>query len=610
MRQRVEILLVIVAATGLITGLVAPAAADAAWALTTGLGIVPAAYWVVRGVLAHQAAVDLIALLALVGTLATGEYFAGAVITLMLGTGRVLESRARARADRDLRSLLARAPRSAHVVDSEGSVTLTALEDVLPGSMIVVLPGEVVPLDGRVVDDPAVLDESALTGEPLPVTRDIGAEVSSGVVNAGSPLRLTTTATAAESTYAGIISMVRIAAADNADSVRIAARFALWFIPLTLALATAAWAISGEAARGVAVLVIATPCPLLLAVPIAIVGGLSAAARRGIVVKGGGALEQLARVRTVLLDKTGTVTVGQPAVERVAARTMPAEELLRLAASIEQTSPHAIASAIIEHAQQAGVALTAARHTGESPGIGLLGEVDGHRVAVGQDTWVLQHADRGWDEQWRAALRAELRDSSSIAAWVVVDGELAGAIVLADRIRSDARASLLALRAAGVDHISIVSGDQQRAAQRVGRALGADEVIAECTPGRKVEVVAMARDRGPCAMVGDGINDAPALATATVGIALGARGATAASEAADIVITVDSFDRVVEAVQVARRTRRIAVQSAALGMGLAGLGMAAAVLGLLPASIGAITQEVIDLVAIASALRALLPARR
>jgi P-type E1-E2 ATPase len=344
-------------------------------------------------------------------------------------------------------------------------------------------------------------------------------------------------------------------------------------------------------------------------VPIAIVAGLSRAARRGIVVKGGSALEALAGVRTMLLDKTGTVTIGQPTVEEIEAHGVDADTLLQLTASLEEASPHAIASAIVAEARERGLALTVARDVTEDPGLGLVGTVGDRVVAVGQDRWLLEHAGVTVEPPWVRGVREHIAHHSSAAAWVAFDSDLVGAIVLADPIRDDAGATVAALRLAGIEHIALVSGDRAAPAERVGARLGVDSVIAECTPARKVEVVTATRRKSPCAMVGDGINDAPALAAATVGIALGARGATAASEAADVVITVDSFDRVVEAVRIARRSRRIAVQSATLGMGLAAIGMAAAALGWLPPAPGAIAQEAIDIVAILSALRALLPGR-
>lgn len=607
MRRTVEYLLVIGAGAAVVLGPLLPGVADPLWAAATLLGIVPAAAWVAIGLWRREAAVDLIALLALIGTLATDEYFAGAVISLMLGTGRVLESRARSRAHRDLSALLARAPRQAHVIGADGAQATVDLESVTPGTTIAVLPGEVVPLDGRVADGTAVLDESALTGEPLPVTRPPGAPVSSGVVNAGGVLTLRTTATAEESTYAGIVRMVRAAEATGARSVRIANRFALWFIPVTLALAGAAWWAADDVRRAVAVLVIATPCPLLLAVPIAIVAGLSRAARRGVVVKGGSALEALAGVRTMLLDKTGTVTVGEPTVEGVEAHGLDAATLLRLAASVELSSPHAIASSIVAEARERDLALTPAADVTEEPGLGLSGQVESHLVVVGQERWVRERAGVATAPDWVPRVRERVAHHSGAAAWVAVDSALVGAIVLADPIRTDAAATITALRSAGIERIALVSGDRAAPAERVGARLGVDSVIAECTPARKVEVVTATRRRSPCAMVGDGINDAPALAAASVGIALGARGATAASEAADVVITIDAFDRVVEAVRIARRSRRIALQSAALGMGLAAVGMGAAAVGWLPPAPGAIAQEAIDIVAIISALRALVP---
>lgn len=633
MRRRLDLAtaLLVVAGAGLLLGwalalLDSHAAGDWVWAITTAVGVVPATIWMVNGLRHRQPAIDLVALLALIGTLLVSEYFAGAVICLMLSTGRVLEARARARAERDLSALLSRAPRRAHLAGADGPIDVP-IEDVSVGSTIVVLSGEVVPIDGVVASGTAVLDESALTGEPLPVTRELGDPVASGVVNAASPVTLTTTATSEDSTYAGIIRLVRQAHADSAPAVRLAGRYATWFIPFTLAIAAIAWLISGSPVRAVAVLVVATPCPLLLAVPIAIVAGLSRAARRGIVIKGGGALEQLAASTTLLFDKTGTVTQGHPTLVEIVTRvddpgafhdgrtgTTPQwrddqRELLRLAASLDQSSPHVLAGSIVTAARSAGLSLTPAHQTHEEHGHGIRGEVDGRLIAIGQGPWVAQTVGENPHASWTRAVATGANGSTALV-YVGIDDRVAGALILADPIREDAPRTIAELRDAGIRDIAIVTGDRAAPAQLVGEALGVDRVIAECTPATKVAVVREAQALAPTIMVGDGINDAPALAAAGVGIALGARGATAASEAADIVITVDSIGRVVEALRIAHRSRSIATQSVLIGMTLAALGMLAAAFGWLAPALGAIGQEAIDLIAIASALRALLPARR
>ena len=604
-RMRLGASLLIASLLGLAAGGLAhlmgsPRAADAVWAALTVLGLAPALGWVVAALRRGSVGVDLIAVLALVGTLAIGEFFAGALITTMLATGRVLEARAAARAERDLRALLERTPRVAHRY-TEGQVTDAALTDVRVGDLLLVPAGEVVPVDGRVESATAVLDESALTGEPLPVERAGGEGVRSGVVNAGAAFDLRATTTAADSTYAGIVRLVQQAQAGTAPFVRLADRYAAWFLAGTLVLAGAAWALSGDARRAVAVLVVATPCPLILAAPVAIMAGLSRAARRGVVVKGGAALEGLAAGEVLLFDKTGTLTAGRPTVREVVAPAGVApERLLQLAASLDQVSPHVLAGAVVRAARERGLDLVLPQGAEEVPAKGICGTVAGTRVRVGTAGFV---ADDQPD--WMRRLRRRSALDGSLLVFIAVDDVAAGALVLADPVRPDAARMVAQLRRSGISRVVMVTGDRRDVAETVGAAVGVDEVLAERTPAEKVDAVRAAGRAGRTIMVGDGINDAPALAAATVGVALGARGASASSEAADVVVTVDRLDRVAEAISIARRSRGIAAQSVRLGMGLSLAAMVAASLGLLAPAPGALLQEVIDVAAILNALRAL-----
>lgn len=575
--------------------------ADLLWALTTAVAIVPALAWVIAGLRERRPGVDLIAVLALAGTLLVHEYLAGAVIAVMLASGRTLEARASTRAERDLKALLAAVPRVVHRY-SGGILTTPPLEEVVPGDLLLVQPGEVVPVDGMVEGGRAVLDESTLTGESLPVEREAGDVVRSGSVNAGSPFDLRATTTAAASTYAGIVRLVREAQAGSAPFVRLADRYAGWFLPFTLLLAAAAWLLSGQPVRAVAVLVVATPCPLLLAAPVAIVSGLSRAARRGVIIKGGGALERLAGGRVLLFDKTGTVTVGRPTVSEVVAPAgPPGEEVLRLAASLDQVSPHVLAAAVVRAARGRGLALVLPTGVEEVSGSGIRGSVDGHAVAVGRAAWVAPGATPGWLRQVRR--RAGL--DGALTVFVAVDGWPVGALLLDDPIRADAARTIRDLRRDGIDRVVMVTGDRLEIAEAVGAAIGVDEVLAERTPAEKVEAVHAAGALGTTVMIGDGVNDAPALAAASVGVAMGARGQTASSEASDVVLSVDRLDRLGDAIRIARRARRIALESVLAGMGLSVLAMIAAVLGLLPPTTGALLQEAIDVAVILNALRAL-----
>jgi heavy metal translocating P-type ATPase len=575
--------------------------ADVIWGVTTAIGLVPLTWETIVGLVQRKAGVDLIALLAMAGSLALGEYLAGAVIALMLATGKALETYADRRAHRELSALLDRAPQMVTRYE-EGELVVRPIDDVRPEDRLFVKTGEVVPVDG-VLMSPGVFDESALTGESRPSERPQGDQIRSGAVNAGSAVDLRAVATAAESTYAGIVRLVQEAEKQRAPFVRVADRYAVIFIPVTLGIAGAAWLFSGDPVRALAVLVVATPCPLILAVPIAVVAGISRAARRGIIVKGGGALEALSHGKVLLFDKTGTLTSGVPQVADVEVfADMPSEELLRLAASLDQVSPHVLATSIVRAAREHGVELVFPTDVVEQHGSGIEGKVDGRHVALGKASFVAHGAPlprRARDVRRRTAL-----DGSS-CVFVAVDGEVAGALVIDDPIRPDSPRVIRTLRRAGINRVVMVTGDHPDVAESVGAALGVDRVLSERDPVEKVEAVEAEREEGVTIFVGDGLNDAPALAAADVGVAMGARGATASSEAADIVLLVDRLDRIADAIAISRRSRRIAEQSVVIGMSLAFGAMFLGAFGLLAPVAGAIVQECIDVFAILNALRAL-----
>jgi heavy metal translocating P-type ATPase len=576
--------------------------AAALWVAGTVLGLVFSVGWTVTAIRRGQLSVDVIAVLALAGALVVNEPFAGAMITVMLASGQLLEARAAARARRELSLLVERAPRSArrHVA---GAVVEVPVDDVVVGDRLLVGTGEIVPVDGRLLST-AVLDESALTGEPLPVERITGDDVRSGVVNAGQPIDLLATAVAAESTYAGVVRLVEQAQASSAPFVRAADRVAIYFVPLTLILAGVSWAVSGDPVLAVAVLVVATPCPLLLAAPIAIMSGLSRAAHVGVVIKGGGALEALAGGQVMLFDKTGTLTQGHPVLaEVITAGGFDADEVLRLAASLDQVSPHVLASAIVTGGTRRGLALQMPDDVQEVHGYGLEGTVGGHRVRLGKASWIVGDTAPPWVRQVRR--RADL--DGSLTVFAAVDDEPAGAFLLQDAIRPDAPRMVRALRTAGITRVVLVTGDRADIADMIGRIVGVDTVLADCDPADKLAAIERETANGATIMVGDGVNDAPALAAAGVGVALAARGATASSEAADVVLTVDRIDALGDAILIARRSKRIALQAVLVGMGLSLVAMVAAAVGLLPPAAGAVVQEVIDVLAIGIALRAVLP---
>jgi heavy metal translocating P-type ATPase len=605
-RESAQLVLLGVVAAGVASGLVAwavgwPEAADAVWAAVTGLVLLTEVGGTLRHVRRGRVGVDVVALLALAGALALGELLAGAIIALMVTTGDALEQFARGRARRELSALMSAAPTVAHRV-AEGLATVPVGE-VRAGDVLLVRPGEVVPVDGTVDGEPATVEESALTGEPLPVVRGPGELVQSGSVNAGGAFRMRARATAEQSAYAGIVRMVSAATAERAPFVRLADRYALVFVPVTVVVAGTAWLASGSAVRALAVLVVATPCPLVLAAPVALVSGISRAARAGVVVKDGASLEALAAATTVLFDKTGTLTAGRPRVSGVIAA--PGEDPadgLQLGASLEQASPHVLAAAIVAEAAARGLPLAEPTRVTELAGAGIEGVVGDHKVVVGSQAHVAGASAPPWVRQ---AVRRARREGHS-TVFVGIDGTPAAAVLLADEIRTDTPRALRGLRRAGAERLVMVTGDHANVAEPVAFALGLDGVFADCSPEEKLAVVrSESAGASTTAMVGDGINDAPALAAADLGVALGARGATASSEAADVVLVVDRLDRLATGMRVARRARGIARQSVVVGMGLSFAAMGFAAFGLIPPVAGAILQEGIDVAVIVNALRVL-----
>ena len=559
---------------------------------------------ILRDLLHREAGVDVIALLAIGGALLFGESLTAAVIGVMLATGDALERFAAGRAHRELSALISRAPRLVHRHEG-GGIEDRPVAEVLVGDRILVKPGEVIAVDGTVFGDAAVLDESALTGESRLMTRSAGDPVSSGTVNAGAPFDLVATATAEHSTYAGIVRLVEEAQSSKAPFVRLADRYALLFVPLTLVISGFAWIVSGDPVRALAVLVVATPCPLLLAVPIAIVAGISRAAKRGIIVKGGGALEALARARVMLFDKTGTLTAGRPNLaDVVAAPGHTLDDVLRYAASLEQVSPHVLAASIVTGARSRNVDIVLPEDVTEVPGAGISGTVGGTPVLVGTAEFA---AAGGELPVWAREARRRVNLEGATGGYVSASGKLIGALILDDPIRPETPRVIRSLRRAGVRRTVMVTGDHYGVAEMVGAAIGVDAVLAQRTPADKVDAVSeeKAEAGGILVMVGDGLNDAPALAAADVGVAMGARGATASSEAADVVITVDRLDRLPEAIRISRRARSIAIQSVVAGMGMSIVAMLVATTGALPPVAGALIQEGIDVIVILNALRAL-----
>lgn len=598
----VRIALFAVACVGLILGLAAPFAGLAHWqtfiwgaaaavVLASLLGEI--AMSLARG----EVGLDLVAGLSISAALAFGETLASGVVALMYAGGQLLEDYAANRARADMRALLARVPKTALRYD-DGHLSEVTIDAIQPGDRLLIRQGDTVPVDGHIVSGKALLDMAALTGESVPVRSLEGQEVQSGSRSLDTAFDMLALKPAAESTYAGIVRLVQAAQAAKAPMVRLADRYAVAFLAVTVALAGGTWLMTGDHLRMLAVLVSATPCPLILAVPVAIISGMGKAARRGVLMKGGPVLETMARADILVIDKTGTLTKGRAELSRIApAGVLPENEMLRLAASLEQASAHVTAASIVEAAHERGLRLGFPQAVRETAGEGLSGEVDGHAVIVGGHDFVTR--------QIGLVLSPPAHEPGTAVAALAVDGAFAGHLLLADAVREETPAALAALRRAGITRIVLASGDAQAVVDRVGSDLGLDGLRGDLKPEEKVSIVLSERKAGVTLMAGDGVNDAPALAAADVGIALGATGSAAASESADAVLLVDDLTRLAEGIAAARRARAIALQSVFAGLGLSLAAMLAAALGYLPVVAGALVQEVIDVAVILNALRAL-----
>lgn len=551
----------------------------------------------VRSIMKGSWGIDVLAVTAIIATVLVGEYWASIIIVLMFTGGEALEDYAESRAKRELTSLLNNSPQIAHREVTAGGTTedcpvsALALEDV-----VVVKPGELIPVDGILLSEEATLDESSLTGESIPVERVRGDQVISGSVNGSAAFRMKVTARAEDSQYQRIVALVTEAAESKAPFVRLADRYAVPFTAVAYVLAITAWIISGNPSHFAEVLVVATPCPLIIAAPVAFIAGMSRAARHGIIVKNGGTLEKLARIKTVAFDKTGTLTHGQPVLSSVVSVGVVDEnELVRLAAIAEQYSAHTLAQSIVQGARLRSLTVTPCEDVVETTAAGLTANIEGHTVVVGKYSFIAQ--------QDPAAVRVDIA-AGELAVYVAIDGTFAGALLLRDELRADAPDTLTWLSLLGITHTLMLTGDGKVTAEHVAKSLGVTNVQAECLPLDKVRAVEAVTDR-PVMMVGDGVNDAPVLAAADVGVAMGARGSTAASESADVVIMKDDLHRVARAIEIGQQTIRIALQSIWIGISLSLILMILATFGLIPAVVGAGFQEVIDVVAIVNALRAL-----
>jgi heavy metal translocating P-type ATPase len=576
-----------------------PHARAAGVALLVVLGL-PVVWRTLRAVARGRFASDVVAALAIVGAVALAQPVAGLVIVLMQTGGELLERYAEGRASAAVRALEEQAPRVAHRV--RGSVIDDiAADEVSVGDELLVRPGEMLPCDGIVVSGRSHLDVARLTGEPSPERVAAGSVVRSGAVNQESPIHVRATARAGDSLYARIVELVRSAQDAKAPIQRLADRYAVWFTPFTLAACAAAWFIAHDPLRVLAVLVVATPCPLILATPVAVIGGINRAARHQIIIRSGVALEQVGAVDAAVFDKTGTLTIGYPEVAGVTAlRGFAEPEVLRLTAAVEQRSGHLLARTLVAEAERRGISVAPCDDAVETPGQGVTGTVDGRRVAIGGLAWVAAQQPTA-----AAALIDAETQGRGLRAYVAVDGEAAAVVTYSDRTRDGLPTFFAELRALGVRRTLLVSGDHERNVTDLAATLGITEARGDMLPDQKVGVVRALQAEGHrVLMTGDGTNDAPALSAATVGVALAAHGGGISAEAADIVLLADEVTPVVTAIRIGRDATRIARQSIRWGLGLSGIAMVAAMLGYVQPVTGALLQEAIDIAVILNALRA------
>ena len=562
----------------------------------------PIVWRTIRKVVGGHFATDVVAMLAVVGAVALGQPLAGLIVVVMQSGGEALERFAEGRASRAVRKLEEDAPRIAHRINSGQRGDDIPVDDIRVGDMLLVRPGDMLPCDCVVVAGESHVDESRLTGEPLPATARAGVDLMSGSLNLDGAITVKATALSRESQYARIVELVRSAAAHKAPLQRLADRYAVWFTPITLVVCAVAWILSGESARALAVLVVATPCPLILATPIAIIGGINRAASRQIVIRTGAALEKLSDVRVAVFDKTGTLTVGRPSVSRVSAvPPMTDSTLLRLAGALEQHSGYALAKSVVDAALADGGPLPQPTESIEEGGRGITGLVEGRLVSIGARGYI---ASRVSGEINHAFAARPDDHGLLLRAWVAVDGHFAGTLDFTDEIRRGTRETIAALPSLGIRRLLLLSGDREDSVRSVADSVGIPEALGDLLPADKLmRVAALSESEGSVLMVGDATNDAPALSRADVGVALAGHGGGVSAEAADVVILNDDLSRVSEAIVIGQRTMRIARQSIGIGLGLSGVAMLFAAAGMIPPVIGALIQEGIDVAVILNALR-------
>lgn len=565
-------------------------------AVTALIATIPLVWSMWQDVQTGKYGIDILAATAIITAVILGEYWAAIVVVLMLTGGEALENFAERRARAELDALLSHAPKKAHVI-RKGKTINVAVSQIRAGDKIFIRAGEQAPVDAVIIEGTASFDESSLTGESVPQSKQTEDTILSGSINLDGAITAKALATAEDSQYQQIIKLVRGAASTQAPFVRLADRYSLPFTFFAYALASGVWLLTGDVHRFLEVIIVATPCPLLLAAPIALISGMSRASRYGIIVKTGSALERLAEARTIAFDKTGTLTRGQLTVESVIALgSFGHDEVLKLAASLEQSSSHVVAQAIVNSALEKGLKLTKAKRAQEIAGRGLLATIKGTFVVVGRLDLLEEHGVT-------IPPSLNIKSVKQTAVYVGIGGDLTGYITMHDEIRPEAPNTIERLRALGMRRVMMVTGDNKVAATASAKQLGIQEIYSGALPGDKLHILEAVKER-PLVFVGDGVNDAPVLTGADVGIALGARGSAAASESADMVIMLDNVNRVAGAYSIAKHTFKIARQSIFIGIGLSVILMLVFATGVFTPLTGALVQEVIDVIVIFNALRA------
>ncbi|MGO3418538.1 MAG: heavy metal translocating P-type ATPase [Pseudolactococcus laudensis] len=535
--------------------------------------------------------VDLLAIIAIISTLIIGQYWASLIIIVMLVGGESLEDYAANRASRELHKLLENSPTFAHKKVGDNYVD-TPIDEIEIDDVLLVKASEVVPIDGVVLEGSSWFDESSLTGESEPVTKELGDDVLSGSINGETAVMIRASKKASDSQYQKIVQLVKESEATPAQFVRLADRYAVPFTIVSLLIAGAAWFISGDMTRFAEVLVVASPCPLILAAPIAFVGGMSRSSRNGLLVKNGTTIEKLSLAKTVAFDKTGTLTTGILQVKSIMPETSnhSEDDLLQIAASLEIGSNHILAKSLVKYAAEKGLALIEVTDLRESTGLGLSGIIQNKNYRIGRANFA----------------NAENEKVSGTAVFLSEDDMFIGKILFEDKIRPESQHVIERLKAQEVQHILMLTGDNQKTAELVAGELGITEVHAGLMPSEKIGILKeLPEMHRPMVMVGDGVNDAPALALSDVGIALGASGSTVASESADVVVLRNDLNLVPESIKISRETMKVAKEAVLIGIFICIALMLIASTGILPAIIGALLQEVIDTVSILYALKAL-----